>query len=772
MTRRAATVAALVAVVTAAPVVRASATVVTGGVRGGEVTGFSWDPNNAMTVYAAVHGAGLFKSLNGGAKWQEIRLPNIAAHVVNGVLSSKAGANVVLVCESGPSTAIWRSGDGGGNFAGVILSGAGCTAIADGTSAGTVWAGIQDNAGAAYLWKSLNGGSTFTATGTALNLPGVLVSSVVQLAGGRLVIGVRDGSGGVPGKNHTGAIYYSDDAGAHWTMSTGAGSAAVAGIAYNGTNTLVALTTNGTTAALFTSADGITWTAGATTAGSDIGGQVSYHAASDTFFLMATNDKLVQSANGAGGYAFGTTDIAASVSTPIPLSVNHHLAFVVDPASATHVLLGDAGGGEGIFTTADGGGVWAVANDGLYAQQIDLALKSPAGYRYAANRTGFVYFGGGAVDAAWTRVFRAKDVTRDPASALAYDTADPKRLFVAQSNLVDQAALLLLPDATMTGDDAPPFVHSAWTTLAYPDNGKAPIFGLLVDGMTILAGVAHSQSATAGQYLYRSTNGGTSWALASLNVVGGVRALAFDPSKHTTIYAGAGDYKGDLHHVANAGGLWKSTDGGDNWTRISTSNATLDGESPRTIVVDPMDGMRVWAFCDKPNSTSGTDGDIFESLDGGATWTTITPSTGVFAFTYSAAEGLLAYATGGTNVNVFVKLPGTGSSAWRPGFGVYGEPSVLYAGSIGAGTATGLFEASGVMPGTDDMGFVGGIDDLGPPIDFVDMGMGTGTMPSTGGCGCDVASSTGAAAWGLLFVVALVARLLFRRRGAPARRRA
>jgi hypothetical protein len=76
------------------------------------------------------------------------------------------------------------------------------------------------------------------------------------------------------------------------------------------------------------------------------------------------------------------------------------------------------------------------------------------------------------------------------------------------------------------------------------------------------------------------------------------------------------------------------------------------------------------------------------------------------------------------------------------------------------------------MPGTDDMGFVGGIDDLGPPIDFVDMGMGTGTMPSTGGCGCDVASSTGAAAWGLLFVVALVARLLFRRRGAPARRRA
>jgi len=115
-----------------------------------------------------------------------------------------------------------------------------------------------------------------------------------------------------------------------------------------------------------------------------------------------------------------------------------------------------------------------------------------------------------------------------------------------------------------------------------------------------------------------------------------------------------------------------------------------------------------------------------------------------------------------------VKLPGTGATAWSPGFGVYGEASVLYAGSIGAGTATGLFEASGVMLGTDDMGHVGGIDDLGPPIDDVDMG---GTTPSHGGCGCDVASSTGAAAWGLALVV-VFARLLFRRRGARARPRA
>lgn len=769
MTRRAAAVAALAAVLAAAPAARANATVVTGGVRGGEITAFSWDPAHAATVYAGVHGAGLFKSTNSGGAWTQILLPTIASHFVNAVLASKAAADLVLVCEVAPSqAAIWRSGNGASTFASALSSTAGgCTALADGS--GRLWAGVQDSANAARLYTSLDMGTTWAPT--ALNLPGVLVSAIAQLPSGRVVIGLRDGAGGLRGKNNTGAIYYSDDNGAHWAQSTGAGSAAVASIAFNGTNKLVALTTSGTTAAVFTSTDGAAFTAGPTYAGSDQGGQVSYHAASDTFFLMATNDKLVQSANAAGSYAFGTMDLAASVSAPIPLSINHHAAFVVDPAAATHILIGDVGGGEGIFASADGGGTWAVSNDGLFAAQIDFATKSPAGYRYAANRSGFVWFGGAALDAPWTRVYRARDITRDAVSALAYDSADAKRIVVAQANLVDQAALLALPDATAVGDDAAPFAHNAWQTLTYPDAGKAPIFGLLVDGMTLFAGVAHSQSATAGPYLYRSTNGGTSWAATSLSVVGGVRALAFDPSKHTTLYAGAGDYNGGLHAVAHAGGLWKSTDGGDNWTRISTSDATLDSEAPRTIVVDPMNGTRLWVFCDRVGSTTGTDGDIFESLDGGATWSTITPGGGVFAFTYSTAEGLLAYATGGANVNVFVKTPGNGSSAWSPGFGVYGEASVLYPGSIGAGTATGLFEASGVMITPDDMGpgFDDGVgsDDMMPIGDVVDAG---GGMPSHG-CGCSFVPATGAGAWGAL-VLLLLTRLLFRRRAARARPRA
>ncbi len=772
MTQRAAPVAALAALLAVAAPARANPTVVTGGVRGGEITGFAWDPTHAATVWAGVHGAGLYESTNSGAAWSQVLLPTIAAHFVNKVLPSKAAADLLFVCEGAPSDqAIWRSGNAAVSFAGVLPASSGsCTAIADSTTSGQLYAGVQDAGNAARLYKSVDAGKTWIEL--ALDLPGVLVTDIVKLASGRVVIGTRDGTGGARGASNTGSLYYSDDEGAHWTMGTGVGTGAVAAIAFNGTTTLVALTTNGTNATLYTSTDGAAWTAGFTIAAGTQHGQITYHAVSDTFFLMPTNDQLLQSAAGAGYSFASTTNKVVSASMPVPFSINHHAAFAVDPGDmmADHILLGEVAGGEGILVSSDGGGSWGVSNDGLFAQSVDFAFKTPSGYRYAANRSGFVYFGGNtSLTAPWLRVYRPTDITLDPVTAMTYDTANDKSVVIAQSNLVNTPLMRQLPDATNAPDEGAPFTHSSWTTLAYPDPSKSPVLALLVDGMTMFAGVAKSNTSAAGQYLYTSANGGTSWTTTSLSVVGGVRALAFDPSNHMTVYAGAGDYKGNLHSVANAGGLWKSTDGGAHFARISTGNATLDGEAPRTIVVDPMNGMRVWVHADRVNSVTGSDGDIFESLDGGMTWATITPSTPVFAFTYSPAEDLLAVSSGGSDVNVYVKPPGDGTDTWDPGFGVYGVAHVLYAGSIGAGTATGLFEASGVMAVEPDMGTDGGAVDAMLPIDGDDMG---GTPMMNGkGCGCGIVPATGAAAWSVA-LLALFLRLLFRRRAAPAPPRA
>jgi hypothetical protein len=775
MTRRAVSVAAIVTILAAESLAAASPSVTTAGVRGGDIEGLAWDPTHATTVWAAVHGAGLYKSTNGGGAWSEILLPTITPHVVNKVLPSKAAADLLLVCDVAPSLGgIWRSANGGTSFAGVLPTSTGsCTALVDGTAANTMYAGIQDANNTAKVYKSVDAGQSWTSLG--LNQPGVLVTDIVKLASGRVVVGTRDGAGGVRGNKNSGSIFYSDDEGAHWTAGTGIGTGAIAGMATNGGTTIIALAT-GVNATLYTSSDGAAWSAGTSFTGTSPDAQIAYHAGSDTFFLMPANDQLLQStAASSGGYTFGSaTNKAASLSAPVAFSVGHHAAFAVDPADATHILVGDVAGGEGIFTSADGGGTWAVANDGLFAQQVDFAFKTTkSGYRYAANRTGFVYFGGTSLTAPWLRVFRATDLTRDPVVAMAADTADDKRLVVAQSNLVDQALLRLLPDATNAADEGSPFAHSAWTTLTYPDAAKSPVLALLVDGMTMLAGVALSNTTAVGQYLYLSTNGGTSWTPTSLSVVGGVRALAFDPSSHMTIYAGAGDFKGDIRLVGHVGGLWKSTDGGAHFSRISTGNATLDGEAPRTIVVDPANGQRVWVHADRPNSTTGSDGDLFESLDGGATWTTITPSNPVLAFTYSPAEDLLAYSTNGANVNIYVKHPGDGTSTWDPGVGVYGAAQVLYAGSIGAGTATGLFEATGVMAVDGDMGVEA--DAGSGPGGQVDHDLGVMPPMESKGCGCGLVPASGAALWStalLLAVFVLGVRLLFRRRAKPAPPRA
>ena len=160
--------------------------------------------------------------------------------------------------------------------------------------------------------------------------------------------------------------------------------------------------------------------------------------------------------------------------------------------------------------------MWVVANDGLFAQQIDFALKSPAGYRYAANRSGFVYFGGAALDAPWIRVYRAKDVTKRSGerARLRHRRQQARRRRAVEPRRSGSAAA---PARRHQDRRRRRAVRAlAWSTLAYPDNAKAPIFGLLVDGMTIFAGIARSQNAATGQYLYRSTNGGTSWALTSL----------------------------------------------------------------------------------------------------------------------------------------------------------------------------------------------------------------------------------------------------------------
>jgi photosystem II stability/assembly factor-like uncharacterized protein len=104
---------------------------------------------------------------------------------------------------------------------------------------------------------------------------------------------------------------------------------------------------------------------------------------------------------------------------------------------------------------------------------------------------------------------------------------------------------------------------------------------------------------TIGEGLYRSTDGGASFVRAcdGMFVECHVRALAAQPRQPQTLYLGTEQ------------GLFRSTDGADNWARVES----------------PLNGLQIWSLLLLPSDPNvlvvGTcPSRLFRSTDGGRTW--------------------------------------------------------------------------------------------------------------------------------------------------------
>jgi hypothetical protein len=87
-------------------------------------------------------------------------------------------------------------------------------------------------------------------------------------------------------------------------------------------------------------------------------------------------------------------------------------------------------------------------------------------------------------------------------------------------------------------------------------------------------------------------------------------AISYAPGQPSTVYAGSG-YEDDR----NAKGIFKSTDGGKSWDRISNglnvNTATGQPHYVKSIAVHPTN----------PNiALAATGGGLFKTTDGGASW--------------------------------------------------------------------------------------------------------------------------------------------------------
>jgi len=121
--------------------------------------------------------------------------------------------------------------------------------------------------------------------------------------------------------------------------------------------------------------------------------------------------------------------------------------------------------------------------------------------------------------------------------------------------------------------------------------------------------------------VYRSTDGGENWELVLYtNERSGVNDLALDPNNPRVLYAAMWEHRRAPWHgyqLQSGGpgtGLYKSTDGGDRWKRLSNGFPAPAGKF--AVAVSAADSSRVYALVEAKPEKSG----VYRTDDGGATW--------------------------------------------------------------------------------------------------------------------------------------------------------
>ncbi len=137
---------------------------------------------------------------------------------------------------------------------------------------------------------------------------------------------------------------------------------------------------------------------------------------------------------------------------------------------------------------------------------------------------------------------------------------------------------------------------------------------------------AYAAASTGG--VFKSTDSGQTWVpIFDDQPVLSIGDIAVDPVNSQTLYVGTGEANGG-HNNLGGTGLYKSTDGGETWAFSGLENT----ESIGRILVDPDNPERVFVAAVGSYFAPNPERGVYRSLDGGATWDKVlfvNDSTGV-----------------------------------------------------------------------------------------------------------------------------------------------
>jgi photosystem II stability/assembly factor-like uncharacterized protein len=137
------------------------------------------------------------------------------------------------------------------------------------------------------------------------------------------------------------------------------------------------------------------------------------------------------------------------------------------------------------------------------------------------------------------------------------------------------------------------------------------------------------QDLTPGDGVYKSTDGGQTWANVGLRETRHISKIRIHPTNPDIVYVAA---MGDIFGTNPERGVFRTRDGGKTWQRVlyksdqaSAADLSIDPTNPRVLFASLNQFQRFpW-----DENSGGPDSGLYKTTDGGETWTEITHNPGL-----------------------------------------------------------------------------------------------------------------------------------------------